>query len=150
MKTEQFVPLRLIITNKRYCIMAKTEIELDFSKFDGLLPAIAQDHLTKEVLMVAFMNREAWEKTLETKEAHYWSRSRQVLWHKGGTSGNVQKVKEIRVDCDDDTVLLLVDQVGRAACHTGHVSCFHKILNKDGGLDVVGEPVFDPEEVYGK
>ena len=130
--------------------MAKPKIELDFSKFDGLLPAIAQDWQTKEVLMVAFINQEAWEKTLETGEAHYWSRSRQVLWHKGGTSGNVQKIKEIRVDCDDDTVLFIVDQVGRAACHTGHVSCFHKVLNDKGGLTVVGQPVFDPKEVYGK
>jgi phosphoribosyl-AMP cyclohydrolase len=124
--------------------------ELDFSKFDGLLPAIVQDHGTKEVLMVAFMNEEAWVRTLETGEAHFWSRSREVLWHKGGTSGNVQKVKEIRVDCDDDTVLLIVDQIGKAACHTGHVSCFHKVLNAEGGLDVVGEPIFDPEKVYGK
>lgn len=130
--------------------MKKSAPELDFSKFDGLLPAIVQDRESKAVLMVAFMNREAWEKTLETKEAHYWSRSRQTLWHKGGTSGNVQKVKEIRVDCDNDTVLLIVDQVGQAACHTGHVSCFHKVLNENGGLDVVGEPVFDPREVYGK
>ena len=130
--------------------MKKTTVKLDFSKFDGLLPAIVQDRKSKEVLMVAFMNQEAWEKTLETNEGHYWSRSRQTLWHKGGTSGNVQKVKEIRVDCDDDTVLLIVDQVGKAACHTGHVSCFHKVLNEDGGLDVVGEPVFDPREVYGK
>lgn len=126
------------------------KMKLDFSKFDGLLPAIAQEAETGQVLMVAFMNQEAWDKTIETGEAHYWSRSRQVLWHKGGTSGNVQVVKEILVDCDDDTVLLKVEQVGKAACHTGHVSCFHKRLEKDGAVTILGEPVFDPKEVYGK
>lgn len=125
-------------------------MELDFSKFDGLLPAVAQDWATGEVLMVAFMNQEAWQKTLETKEAHYWSRSRNVLWHKGGTSGFVQKIKEIRVDCDNDTVLLKVEQIGRAACHTGHVSCFHRRLTDDGRPETIGDPVFDPQEVYGK
>ncbi len=130
--------------------MEKNIPQLDFSKFDGLLPAVVQDWKSKEVLMVAFMNQEAWEKTLETMEGYYWSRSRQVLWHKGGTSGHVQKVKEIRVDCDSDTVLLLVDQIGGAACHTGHVSCFYNKLNENFGLDVVGEPVFDPKKVYGK
>ncbi len=124
-------------------------IELDFSKFDGLLPAVCQDHETGKVLMVAFMNREAWEKTLATGEAHYWSRSRNELWHKGGTSGHVQKVKTIWVDCDNDTVVLEVEQIGGAACHTGYESCFHRRVNADGELETVGEPVFDPKEVYG-
>lgn len=130
--------------------MLTTVIELDFSKFDGLLPAIAQDHATGKVLMVAFMNRLAWEKTLETGEAHYWSRSRQELWRKGGTSGHVQIIKTIWVDCDDDTVVLEVEQLGGAACHTGHASCFYRRVTEDGDLETVGQPVFDPREVYGK
>ncbi len=124
-------------------------IELDFDKQDGLLPAICQDADTGEVLMLAYMNRESWESTLETGKATYWSRSRQELWVKGLTSGNVQLVKEIRVDCDDDTILLKVEQVGGAACHTGHRSCFHKVVDKNG-VKIDGEPVFDPKEVYKK
>ena len=96
----------------------------DFSK--GLVPAIAQDAATGEVLMLAYMNEEAWKRTLETGEAHYWSRSRKELWHKGGTSGNVQKVLSIRLDCDSDTVLLKIEQIGGAACHTGRRSCFYR------------------------
>jgi len=99
-------------------------------KFDanGLIPAIAQNFRNKEVLMLAYMNREAIEKTLETGQAHYFSRSRQELWHKGATSGHLQHVKSIRYDCDGDTILLLVDQVG-AACHTGNRSCFFRSAN---------------------
>jgi len=114
------------------------------------LPAIAQDFKTGRVLMLAYMNRESWERTLETGEAHYWSRSRRELWHKGASSGNVQRVKEIFVDCDNDTVLLKVEQVGGAACHTGHESCFHKKVERNGGVTIVGERIFDPGEVYGK
>ncbi|MBW1997177.1 MAG: phosphoribosyl-AMP cyclohydrolase [Deltaproteobacteria bacterium] len=125
-------------------------VELDFSKGGGLLPAIAQDFKTGRVLMLAYMNRESWERTLETGEAHYWSRSRRELWHKGASSGNVQRVKEIFVDCDNDTVLLKVEQVGGAACHTGHESCFHKKVERNGGVTIVGERIFDPGEVYGK
>lgn len=125
-------------------------VELDFSKGRGLLPAIVQDFKTGKVLMLAYMNQESWEKTLETGEAHYWSRSRQELWHKGGTSGNVQKVKEIYADCDDDTLLLKVEQIGGAACHTGHESCFHKKIERNGDVTIVGERIFDPREVYGK
>ena len=94
---------------------APADFAPDFSK--GLVPAIAQDQATGEVLMLAYMNEEAWRKTLETGEAHYWSRSRKELWHKGGTSGHVQKVRSLRLDCDSDTVLLLIEQVGGAACH---------------------------------
>jgi phosphoribosyl-AMP cyclohydrolase len=125
-------------------------IELDFSKLDGLLPAVVQDYRTGEVLMVAFMNAEAWQTTLETGKATFYSRSRSTLWTKGLTSGNVQLVKEIRVDCDDDTVLLKVEQVGDAACHTGHRSCFHKRVTADGAVEIVGRPLFDPKEVYKK
>jgi len=121
---------------------------LDFSKGNGLLPAIVQDYGSGKVLMLAYINKESWEKTLETGEAHYWSRSRQELWHKGGTSGHVQKIKEIYADCDNDTVLFKIKQVGGAACHTGFESCFHKKVDRDGNVTVVGNKIFDPEKVY--
>ena len=124
-------------------------IKLDFDKMGGLLPAIVQDYVTNEVLMVAFMNEEAWQHTLETGKATYWSRSRNELWVKGESSGNVQWVKEIRIDCDDDTVVLKVEQVGDAACHTGHRSCFYKIL-ENGEIIIKDKPLFDPKEVYKK
>ena len=98
---------------------------------DGLIAAIAQDALTKEVLMLAWMNQEAFEKTRGSREAHYWSRSRGELWHKGTTSGNVQHVKEIRIDCDQDAVVLIVEQTGAGACHTGRKSCFYRVLQGD-------------------
>ncbi len=119
----------------------------DFAKTGGLVPAIAQDHATGEVLMMAYMNESAWNKTLETGEAHYWSRSRGTLWHKGGTSGHTQHIKAVRLDCDSDTVLLLVDQKGGAACHTGYRSCFYR-ERKDGTVSVCAPLVFDPKEVY--
>jgi phosphoribosyl-AMP cyclohydrolase len=124
------------------------KIELNFSKGNGLLPAIVQDHQSGDVLMLAFINQASWERTLETGEAHYWSRSRQEIWHKGGTSGHVQIIKAVYADCDDDTVLFVVEQVGGAACHTGHRSCFHKKVDRDGSVTVVGRKVFDPEKVY--
>ena len=124
------------------------QVSLDFDKMGGLLPAIVQDAATGEVLMLAFMNREAWELTLATGEAHYFSRTRQKIWHKGDTSGHVQRVKEIFLDCDRDTVLLKVEQVGGAACHTGHRSCFHRRRQGDD-WQVVGAPIFNPKEVYG-
>ncbi len=121
----------------------------DFKKCGGLIPAIAQDAETGEVLMLAYMNQEAWEKTLKTGKATYWSRTRQELWVKGQSSGHQQIVKEIRVDCDADTVLLKIEQLGGATCHTGHRSCFHKKV-ENGSIRIIGEPVFDPKEVYGK
>ena len=124
-------------------------IEMDFDKTGGLLPAIAQEAETGEVLMLAYMNQEAWEATLKSGLATYWSRSRQELWVKGLTSGNVQKVKEIRVDCDSDAILLNVEQVGGAACHTGHKSCFFKKV-ENGSIKIIGRPLFDPKEVYKK
>jgi phosphoribosyl-AMP cyclohydrolase len=114
-----------------------------------LIPAIVQDHHSGEVLMMAYMNSEAWNTTLSTGRATYYSRSRKTLWVKGETSGNLQLVKEIRIDCDNDTVLLKVEQLGDAACHTGHRSCFHKKVKK-GAITIVGKPVFDPREVYKK
>ena len=124
-------------------------ITLNFNKMGGLIPAIVQDDKTGDVLMLAFMNREAWEATLKTGKATYYSRTRQTLWVKGNTSGNNQIVKEIRIDCDDDTVLLKVEQIGGAACHTGHRSCFYKMVEGES-VHITGEPVFDPEEVYHK
>ena len=119
----------------------------DFAKGDGLVPAIVQDVETKEVLMMAYMNSKSWEATLKTGNATYWSRSRQALWMKGESSGNVQLVKSIFIDCDNDTILLQVEQLGGAACHTGHKSCFYRKL--DGGdFVIVGEKIFNPEEVY--
>ncbi len=120
----------------------------DFKKCGGLVPTIAQDAASGQVLMLAYMNEEAWKKTLETQEAHYYSRSRQTLWHKGGTSGNTQKVKAIRLDCDLDTVLLLVEQIGGAACHNGFESCFYRELEENGASKTCCQQVFDPKEVY--
>ncbi len=123
--------------------------ELNFKKLNGLVPAIAQDEKTGEILMMAFMNKESWELTLKTGIAHYWSRSRNELWKKGESSGHIQKVKEIRVDCDNDTILLKVEQVGDAACHTGYRSCFFRLL-KNGEFIEDGVKIFDPDEVYKK
>ena len=123
-------------------------VELDFEKTGGLVPVVTQDAATGMILMQAYMNREAWEKTIDTGIAHYWSRSRNKLWKKGESSGNVQEVIEIRVDCDSDCVLLKVRQIGDAACHTGYQSCFYRHV-KDGELVVDGKKVFDPEEKYG-
>lgn len=124
-------------------------IKPDFSKSAGYIPAIVQDHNTGEVLMLAYMNEEAWIKTVETGKATYWSRSRNALWVKGETSGNLQLVKEIYLDCDTDTILLKVEQIGGAACHTGYRSCFYRRWDQ-GRLITVGEKVFDPEAVYDK
>lgn len=124
-------------------------VKLNFDKINGLVPAIVQDYETGEILMLAFMNQKAWEATLSTGKATYFSRSRQKLWVKGETSGNLQIVKEILVDCDEDTVLLKVEQKGGAACHTGYRSCFYRKM-EDGVLTNVGKLIFDPQEVYNK
>ena len=122
---------------------------LDVIKYDsrGLVPCVVQERTTGEVLMMAFINRESWELTLSTGIVHYWSRSRGKLWKKGESSGNVQEVKEIRVDCDEDTVLFKVEQVGGAACHAGYRSCFYRKVS-DGREEIVGELVFNPKDVY--
>lgn len=120
-----------------------------FSGPDGLVTAVAQDAATGEVLMVAHMNREAWEETLATGRAVYFSRSRGRLWRKGEESGNIQHVKQIYVDCDGDAVLLKVEQIGGAACHEGYPSCFFRQVTDDG-LKIIAERVFDPRAVYGK
>lgn len=139
----------------------KTEIEegLDFApKFDkdGLIPALAMDATTREPLMLAYMNEESLRRTLEIGEAVYWSRSRQEFWHKGATSGHTQRVLEIRTDCDQDAIILMVEQIGAGACHTGRESCFYRkiIPSADGRnskLVLIGpEKTFDPAAVYGK
>ena len=122
---------------------------LNFDKAGGLVSAIAQDDQTGEVLMIAWMNREAFEETLRTRRAVYFSRSRNKLWRKGEESGNVQEVREVFVDCDADAVLLKVHQIGGAACHEGFKSCFFRRVDGES-LTTVGERVFDPKEVYKK
>ncbi len=112
----------------------------------GLIPVVVQDATTRDVVMVAYMNKEALDLTLKTGKAHYWSRSRNALWLKGETSGHFQAVRSIHIDCDGDTILLVVDQK-TAACHTGHWSCFYRMW--EGQWKVVGEKVFDEHEVYG-
>lgn len=125
-------------------------IELDFKKStDGLLPAIVQDVESGDVLMLAYINQKSWDETLSTGKAHFWSRSRRKLWLKGESSGHVQLIKEILVDCDQDTVVFKVEQLGGAACHKGYHSCFFRKV-VDENLEIVGERVFDPAVVYGK
>lgn len=126
-------------------------VQLDFTKSaDGLIPAVAQDWRSGEVLMLAYINEESWRKTLETGLATYWSRSRQKLWVKGESSGNVQKIHEILVDCDMDSVVFKVEQIGGSACHEGYPSCFFRRVEKDGTLTTIEERVFEPADVYKK
>lgn len=119
-------------------------------KFDdkGLIPAVIQDAKDNVILMVAYMNRESVRRTLRLKKCVFWSRSRQSFWLKGESSGNVQMVKEIRIDCDGDCLLIKVKQIGGAACHTGHRSCFFRKFTGDGKLATMGKPLFDPKKVY--
>jgi len=122
----------------------------DFSKSD-LIPVVAQDDATGDVLMLAYMNQTAWDETCKTGRVCYYSRSRQKLWRKGEESGNVQEVKSIYYDCDADTLLVKVNQIGGAACHEGYRSCFFRQVDPaTGDVTVVGERVFDPAEVYKK
>jgi phosphoribosyl-AMP cyclohydrolase len=115
---------------------------------DGLVPAVAQDVASGKVLTLAWMNREALAQTAQTREAHYWSRSRQALWRKGEQSGHVQRVREIRLDCDHDAILLVVEQEGGIACHTGRETCFFQRLDEESWTTV--EPVRrNPEDIYG-
>ncbi|MGL4942481.1 MAG: phosphoribosyl-AMP cyclohydrolase [Thermoguttaceae bacterium] len=121
----------------------------DFAKGDGLIPVIAQDVASGDVLMMAYMNEEAYRETLATQRAVYYSRSRNKLWRKGEESGNVQKVHSIFIDCDLDTILLKVEQIGGAACHEGYKSCFFRKITPTG-VETIGERVFDPKQVYKK
>ena len=130
---------------------------VDFApKFDqdGLIPALAMDATTREPLMLAYMNAESLRRTLEVGEAVYWSRSRKEYWHKGATSGHVQRIVEILTDCDQDALILLVEQVGAGACHTGRGSCFYRRVKVDGGKPTLemtsADKAFDPDKVYGK
>src|SRR3954469_21501476 len=129
--------------------MSDSQPQPAFAGPDSLITAVAQDAATGQVLMVAHMNREAWEETLATGRAVYFSRARRRLWRKGEQSGNVQNVREIYVDCDADTVLLKVEQIGGAACTEGYQSCFFRRVTP-AGLEVVAERVFDPNQVYKK
>jgi phosphoribosyl-AMP cyclohydrolase len=124
-------------------------VKLDFEKGGGLMPVIAQDAETGDVLMVAYMNEEAFKRTIETGKAWYYSRSRDKFWMKGESSGNIQVVKEIYTDCDADTIVLKIDQLGGAACHTGRRTCFYRRWDTDKWVEE-GELLFDPKEVYGK
>ena len=128
--------------------MSLTPAELpDFSRTDGLVTAVAQDATTGKVLMVAQMDRAAWDETLATGQAVYYSRSRGRLWRKGEESGNFQNVRDVYVDCDGDAILLVVEQVGGAACHDGYASCFYRRQTSQG-FEIVGQRVFDPAKVY--
>jgi phosphoribosyl-AMP cyclohydrolase len=129
--------------------MTPADSSPDFAKGDGLLPAIAQDAETGEVLMLAYMNAESYAETLATGRAVYYSRSRQKLWRKGEESGHVQEVQQVFFDCDADTILLKVRQIGGAACHEGYASCFFRQVTPQG-VKIVGTRVFDPQDVYKK
>ena len=122
-------------------------IKLDFKKGDGLIPIIAQDAKTGEILMLAYMNKEAWGKTLKTGKATYFSRSRNMVWVKGETSGHTQIVREILVDCDNDTILLKIEQNGKGACHNGYKSCFYQKV-EGNKLIIKGKKTFEPKDVY--
>ncbi len=119
----------------------------NFEKSDGLVPVITQDCSSGDVLMLGWMNLAAWNATLERRKAVYWSRTHQKLWEKGAISGRSQLVKEILLDCDLDAILLKVDQLGDAACHTGHRSCFYRRVTKNS-VEIVAKPLFNPEDVY--
>jgi phosphoribosyl-AMP cyclohydrolase len=124
-------------------------MDLDFDKLDGLIPAIVQDARTGEVLMLGFMNEEAYEETRSTGAVTFFSRSRGKLWRKGEQSGHVLRVREMRVDCDLDTILVRVDPVGPGVCHEGYRSCFFRRLDEKGDANIVEERAFDPDTVYG-
>lgn len=125
-------------------------MELAFEKLGGLIPGVVQDHQTGEVLMLGYLNPEALEQTHRTGELHFFSRSRNRLWKKGETSGHVLRVREVRVDCDADALLFLVEAVGPGVCHEGYRSCFFRSLESDGGSLVIAERVYVPMDIYGK
>lgn len=129
--------------------MERLENILDFEKQRGLVPAIVQEEDSKDILMLAYMDKDAFINTVKTGKATFYSRSRKKSWVKGESSGHEQIIKDIRIDCDNDTVLLIVEQKGGAACHKGYKSCFHQIL-KNGKLEIEDEIIFDPKEVYKK
>jgi len=124
-------------------------VELAFEKLGGLIPGVVQDHRTGEVLMLGYLNPEALEQTQRTGEVHFFSRSRKRLWKKGETSGHVLRVRELRLDCDADALLLLVEPMGPGVCHEGYRSCFFRQLEADGSSRVIAERTFVPDEIYG-
>ena len=124
-------------------------MDLAFEKLDGLIPGIVQDQRTGEVLMLGYLNREALAATQRTGEVHFFSRARQKLWKKGETSGHVLRVREVRLDCDADALLFLVDPVGPGVCHEGYRSCFYRQFDRDGSTRVIAARAFVPEEIYG-
>jgi phosphoribosyl-AMP cyclohydrolase len=124
-------------------------VKIEFEKYNGLVPAIVQDHTTGEVLMLGFMNEEALAETQQTRQAVFFSRSRNKLWRKGESSGHLLKVVELRVDCDSDTLLLRVQAIGTGVCHEGYRSCFFRRLENDGTTTVTEDRAFDPSEIYG-
>jgi phosphoribosyl-AMP cyclohydrolase len=125
-------------------------VELAFEKLGGLIPGIVQDHASGEVLMLGYLNAEALEATQRTGEVHFFSRSRNRLWKKGETSGHVLRVREVRVDCDADALLFVVEPLGPGVCHEGYRSCFFRSLESDGRSMVIADRVFVPMEIYGK
>jgi phosphoribosyl-AMP cyclohydrolase len=125
-------------------------VELAFEKLGGLIPGIVQDHDTGDVLMLGYLNAKALEETQRTGEVHFFSRSRNKLWKKGETSGHVLRVREVRVDCDADALLFLVDPVGPGVCHEGYRSCFYRSLESDGNPLVISDRAFEPMDTYGK
>ncbi|HEX7476926.1 MAG TPA: phosphoribosyl-AMP cyclohydrolase [Polyangiales bacterium] len=126
----------------------RPQFKLDFAKAGGLVTAVTIDADSGEVLMLAYMNEEAFRLTLATGRVHYWSRSRNQLWKKGESSGNMQELVELRVDCDSDAVLVVARQQG-PACHEGFKSCFFRRVSADGSLETLGKPLMDPEQMYG-
>jgi len=124
-------------------------VDLAFEKLDGLIPGVVQDQRTGEVLMLGYLNQDALAATQQTGEVHFYSRSRKKLWKKGETSGHVLRVKEVRLDCDADALLFLVDPIGPGVCHKGYRSCFFRLLERDGKASVIAARAFAPEHVYG-
>jgi len=122
-------------------------VKIDFDKLGGMVPAIIQDAETSEILMLGFMNHEALDLTIKSGKVHYWSRSKKRIWMKGESSGHIQTVKEIRTDCDSDSLLIKVEQKGGAACHEGYRSCFFRII-RNGSAEIDGVKIFDPDDVY--
>ncbi len=131
-------------------VFGEVFVKLAFETMGGLIPAVIQDHTTKEILMLGFVNRESLARTQGTGEVHFFSRSRNKLWKKGETSGHVLRVKEVRVDCDADAVLIRVEAIGPGVCHQGFRSCFFRELQTDGTVRVVEQRQFDPKSVYGQ
>lgn len=124
-----------------------TSVKIDYEKLGGMVPAIIQEAETGEILMLGFINQEAFDLTVKTGKVHYWSRSKKRIWMKGESSGHTQEVKEIRLDCDNDSLLIKVEQKGGAACHEGYRSCFFRVI-RNGSAVIDGDKIFNPEDVY--